>query len=390
MSSLYTGLRHLLGTIWSPRSHAAHVRQPATRSTWFYAASLLQVAVATVILVEGWSGHKQYMTIVIPLALVFVGIAASFWRLRGALTSTALSCGLLLAWRTAHTEPGVIDIVGASLYCITALVLAVLAIQRRALEDRLMIQKEKLEDGLEREAALGRYKDEFLSLVAHELRNPVAVLVGSSDLLARGKILGSEKEEVVKDISIEARRVQRLIEDLLSLSRFDKGLRPEPEPILLNQVAASAIEQFHERYSQPVTLNLDKQLPLAAGSSVQVERVLSNLLSNAGKYSPRHSPISLEARLADGMLEIDILDRGPGVPVEDTSLIFEAFQRLPGHEETRGYGLGLAISKRLVEANGGRIWARNRPSGGLDVGFSLPLYGAESPPASSSSVQQDI
>jgi signal transduction histidine kinase len=378
MSSLYAALRPLLGTIWSRRSQAALVRQPATR--WIYAASLLQVAIATVILIVGWSEDKRYMTIVIPLALASVGIAASFWGQRGALISTALSCGLLLAWRTAHTELGVIDVAGASLYCITALVLAVLAIQRRALEDRLLKHEEELEVSLEREAALSRYKDEFLSLLAHELRNPVAVLVGSSDLLARGKVSGSEQEEVVKDISIEARRVQRLIEDLLSLSRFDEGQRPAPEPILLSQVAASAIKEFHERYPQPVTLNVDKRLPLAAGSSVKVERVLSNLLSNAGKYSPKHSPISLEARLADGALEIDVLDRGPGVPVEDTSLIFDAFQRLPAQQETRGYGLGLAIAKRLVEANGGRIWARNRLSGGLDVGFSLPLYGGEPPP----------
>jgi signal transduction histidine kinase len=377
MSSLYAALRQQLGTIWPRRSRAVLVRQPATR--WIYAASLLEVAIATVILIVAWSEHKRYMTIVIPLALASVGVAASFWGRRGALISTAISCGLLLAWRTAHTELGLIDVAGALLYCTTALVLAVLAIQRRAFEDRLLKHEEELEVSLEREAALSRYKDEFLSLVAHELRNPVTVLVGSSNLLARGKVSGWEQEEVVKDISIEARRVQRLIEDLFSLSRFDEGLRPEPEPVLLNQVAARAIEEFHERYSQPVTLNVDKRLPLAAGSSLQVERVLSNLLSNAGKYSPRHSPISIEARVADGMLEIDILDRGAGVPVEDASLIFEAFQRLPAHEETRGYGLGLAISKRLVEANGGRIWARNRPSGGLDVGFSLPLYGGEPP-----------
>jgi signal transduction histidine kinase len=378
MGSLFAALRPLLGTIWSRRAHAALVRQPATR--WIYAASLLEVAIATVILVVAWSEHKRYMTIVIPLALASVGIAASFWGKRGALIGTASSCGLLLAWRTAHTELGLIDLAGASLYCITALVLAVLAIQRRAFEDRLLKHDEELEVSLEREAALSRYKDEFLSLVAHELRNPVTVLVGSSDLLARVKVSATEQAEVVKDISIEAHRLQRLIEDLLSLSRFDKGLQPEPEPILLSQVAASAMEEFHERYSQAVTLNVDKGLPLAAGSSVQVQRVLSNLLSNAGKYSPKHSPISLEARLADGMLEIDVLDRGPGVPEEDTSLIFEAFQRLPALEETRGYGLGLAISKRLVESNGGRIWARNRPSGGLDVGFSLPLYGGEPPP----------
>jgi signal transduction histidine kinase len=264
MSSLYAGLRQRLGTIWPRRSHAVLLRQPATR--WIYAASLLEVAIATVILIVAWPEHKRYMTIVIPIALASVGIAASFWGRRGALISTAMSCGLLLAWRTAHTELGLIDVAGASLYCITALVLAVLATQRRAFEDRLLKHEEELEVSLEREAALSRYKDEFLSLVAHELRNPVTVLVGSSDLLARGKVSRSEQEEVVKDISIEARRVQRLIEDLLSLSRFDKGLRPEPEPILLNHVAARAIEEFHERYSQSVTLNVDRRLPLAAGS----------------------------------------------------------------------------------------------------------------------------
>jgi two-component system OmpR family sensor kinase len=142
----------------------------------------------------------------------------------------------------------------------------------------------------------------------------------------------------------------------------------------LDQVAKSAIEEFHRRFPQHVTLDADRRLPFACGSLVQIERVLANLLSNAGRYSPQTDEIGIKARVVDNAMQVDVLDRGPGLVEEEITQMFDPFERLSAREETRGYGLGLAISKRLVEANGGRIWANKRDNGGLDVGFSLPLY----------------
>jgi two-component system sensor histidine kinase KdpD len=257
---------------------------------------------------------------------------------------------------------------------VTASVLAILALQRRSSEELLVRRGDELAAALEREAALSRSKDAFLSLVSHELRNPIAVIVGAADILERKKVTGPEQAEVVHDIHVEGQRVQQLIEDLLTLARFEEGLRPEREPLMVDRLAKRAIDEFHERYSQPVTLTVDERSSIVLGSEVQIERVLANLLGNAGKYSPKASTINVEARGLNGSLAIDVLDRGRGVPAGEIERIFDAFERLSAPEDSRGYGIGLALSKRLVEANGGRIWAKNRDGGGLDVGFSLPRY----------------
>jgi signal transduction histidine kinase len=266
------------------------------------------------------------------------------------------------------------DFAGVALFCVTALVLAILALQRRGAQDQLVQYGYELEAAVEREAAVSRSKDEFLRLVSHELRNPIAVISGSADILEKRKVTGAAKNEVVHDIHVEARRVHHLIEDLLTLARLEEGLKPEREPLRVDLLARRAIDEFHERYPQQVTLMVDESSGLALGSEVQIERVFANLLGNAGKYSPRSSTISIEARRLDSSLAIDILDQGPGVPTDEVERIFDVFERVSAPEETRGYGLGLALSKRMVEANDGRIWARNRDGGGFDVGFSLPRY----------------
>jgi signal transduction histidine kinase len=204
---------------------------PPSASTWFYVVSLSWIAVATVALMTAWAAPEREITLTFPLALASVGIAASFWRWQGAVIGTGVSCSLLLLWRDANTDLTLRDLAGVGIYSATAMLLAILAMQRRSFEEQVFRSKLALEASLQREAALGRSKDEFLSLVAHELRNPAAVLVGASDLLIRHKVKDEDRHELEHDIHVEALRVERLIEDLLSLARFDQGIRLEAEPI---------------------------------------------------------------------------------------------------------------------------------------------------------------
>jgi two-component system sensor histidine kinase KdpD len=130
---------------------------------------------------------------------------------------------------------------------------------------------------------------------------------------------------------------------------------------------------------RPLTTHLPADLPLVPLDSVLIEQVLVNLLDNALKYTPPGSPLSLTAWATADAVTVEVADRGPGLPPGEEQHIFDKFYRVPRLTQPGGSGLGLTISRGLVEAHGGRMWADNRPGGGLAVRFTLPLTGT--PPA---------
>jgi K+-sensing histidine kinase KdpD len=186
----------------------------------------------------------------------------------------------------------------------------------------------------------------------------------------------SSREEIVRDIETETERLHRIVENLLVLARVDLGEHIEPEPVLLQRLAERVTKTFAERYAtRTVDCHVDADLGPVAGEATYVEQVLRNLLSNAEKYSPPNTPIELRAGLEDGRAVVRVLDRGPGIRPDEADEVFERFYRSPESKaKARGLGLGLTVCKRLVEAQSGTVWAIPRREGGLEVGFSLPLY----------------
>lgn len=224
-------------------------------------------------------------------------------------------------------------------------------------------------------------KDEFLGLMSHELRTPITVINGGARILeTRGATLPkAARAEIVADISHESSRLAAMLEDMLALSRIELNQRPVLEPVLLHrlieQLAGDAPAGQRQRH---LTLSIEPRLPPVAAEPSYIDHIFRNMLSNAAKYTPEASPIEITVTLEGAAVAVRVLDRGPGVPPDEIGRLFDRFYRA---EQTarlaNGAGMGLPVCKRLVEAMSGEIWGRLRDGGGLDIGFSLPLYHEE-------------
>jgi signal transduction histidine kinase/GAF domain-containing protein len=243
-------------------------------------------------------------------------------------------------------------------------------------------------------------REAFFGVLSHELRTPVTTIYGNSKLLARAARRSARvRTEALLDIESEAERLYRLVEDLLVLGRFEEGPRPRVgrEPVLLQRVAPPIVAaEAARRPGLTFETRVPAGLPPVSGERTSVEQVLRNLVGNAAKYSPAGT-ITVAAEGGPGAggqgtgaesgfpggpsVTLRVLDEGPGLDEADPARLFELFYRGPDTARlVAGAGIGLFVSKRLVEAMGGEIWARSR-SGvqGAEFGFTLPAFPEEDP-----------
>jgi two-component system sensor histidine kinase KdpD len=221
-----------------------------------------------------------------------------------------------------------------------------------------------------------RLRNSLLSAISHDLRTPLAALVGLADSmsLTRPPPTGLQAE-IATSMREEALRMNSLVNNLLDMARLQSGavkLNRQWQP--LEEVVGSALKSVHSATAgHEIRVNLPEDLPLLEFDSVLIERVFSNLLENAGKYTPAGSRIGIGAGLGvRDSVDIWIEDDGPGLPAGKEEDIFKKFERGRKESVTPGVGLGLAICRAIVEAHGGSIRAENRPDGGARFVFSLP------------------
>jgi signal transduction histidine kinase len=233
----------------------------------------------------------------------------------------------------------------------------------------------------EREAILAELaeassaKDEFLGLISHELRTPASIILGGAKLLSlrSHQLSDTDKTDLLNDINEESERLCNMIDNLLLLSKADSiDLR---EPLIVPRVLQYAVSHFSGRKStRHVELDVPAELPAALCNGELFQHVINNLLTNADKYSPSDKDIKVAAWAVENGIEVTVTDCGPGVSAQELDLIFERFYR---NAETakvaRGLGLGLTVCRRLIESQGGVIWATLPPEGGLRVHCLLPL-----------------
>jgi len=232
-----------------------------------------------------------------------------------------------------------------------------------------------------------RLRNSILSALSHDLRTPLTALLGLAESLTLTKPgLSAPQLELTSAIRDEARRMSDLVNNLLDMARLEAGevrLNRQWQP--LEEVVGSAIKsREHLLASHQVSVDLPEALPLVEFDAVLIERVLCNLLENAAKYTPSHSLIRIDAEVRGPDLLVNVADNGPGLAPDSEETIFEKFTRGERETATPGVGLGLAISRAIVEAHRGRIWAANGPAGGARFTFSLPLG---TPPAMPSATE---
>jgi two-component system sensor histidine kinase KdpD len=248
----------------------------------------------------------------------------------------------------------------------------------------LTIERSRLGD--EARAAALRVRAEetrtsLLSAVSHDLRTPLAAITGAGTALRfdRGRLGADQQKELLDTICDEAGRMDRLIGNILDMVRLEAGgLAARREWVPLEEVIGPALARLEDRLAgRDVRVDLPVDLPLIPVDPVLFEHLLYNLVENAAKHTPSAVPIEVRARGGEGWVEIEVADRGPGLPPGEEQRVFEKFYRGPAARSS-GMGLGLAICRSIAQIHDGSLAAENRPGGGAVFRIRLPI--PERPP----------
>jgi two-component system, OmpR family, sensor histidine kinase KdpD len=217
----------------------------------------------------------------------------------------------------------------------------------------------------------------LLNAVSHDLRTPLVSVIGVlSSLQEKGMHLNNvDKMNLIQVAREEAERLNHLITNLLDVSRIEAGaIKISRQPSDVQDLVGAALEQLGSRVgTRPVNMDIPAELPFISVDFGLIVQTLVNVLDNALKYSPGDSPIDIRARQVGQEMQIEIADRGIGIPPQDLSHVFDKFYRIQRPDNVTGTGLGLSICKGIIEAHGGRIAAENRPGGGTIIRIVLPL-----------------
>ncbi len=249
-----------------------------------------------------------------------------------------------------------------------------------AMEEKVARRTVELEKANTRLRELDRLKSDFLSTVSHELRTPLTSISSFSEILLRYDVDDVEKrKKFVTIIHNEAERLTRMINDLLDLSKIEAGrLDMFAESLELEPVLARAVGTTHplleEKAIKTVKI-IEPGLPPVFADADRLHQVLTNLLANAVKFSPEGGTIHILGRKLNGLAQISVADEGPGIPSDRLEQIFERFQqaRDPQKSHPLGTGLGLTISREIVERMGGKIWVDSELGAGAVFSFTVPL-----------------
>jgi PAS domain S-box-containing protein len=220
-----------------------------------------------------------------------------------------------------------------------------------------------------------RMKDEFIGLVSHELRTPLTIVSGSIQAALSPGISDEDTHELLQNAADASNSLVVILENMLEMSRYQAGrLYLNVVPVVVGSIARNVAEKLtRQGIKQSISLDFPDGLPPVQADPVRVERILYNLIENAGKYSPAESLIKVTGRMDDGFIVTSVTDRGHGIAPEEKSKLFKVFERLSNPLHTKGIGLGLVVCKRLVEAQGGWIKVESKSGKGSTFSFALPV-----------------
>jgi two-component system sensor histidine kinase KdpD len=357
-------------------------------------AGLALVGVCTVALLPG----RDSFTVATPaLVLVAPGLVAGLLGGRLAAVATAAVAALALdlvfiepyGTLDVHVVDDVVALLAFGAVALTVATLVALASEgRRAAEQRaseiLALSEER--ERIRREqaqladekSALEQAEDArraLLRSVSHDLRTPLAAIRAiTSDLRAGAVYDEVTRRELLDVVGDEAERLDRLVANLLSLSRIEAGaLAPDLQAVDLDELLTERVRRLSRLLRDvKVETRLPDLLPLVDADYLLVDQVVTNLLENAARHAPPGSMITIEASDLGDAMEVAVSDQGSGVPAAERNVIFEPFRT--GSTGHRSSGVGLAICKAIVEAHGGRISVGDAPGSGARFAFTLPIH----------------
>jgi len=222
-----------------------------------------------------------------------------------------------------------------------------------------------------------RMQNALINSVANDLRTPLVSIQGALSMLRKEPLYldDATRQSLIENAVEEAERLNRFVGNLLDMARIEAhAIQVVLEPYDIEYIISSVVEhQAHLHKDRYVHIDVQSGLPLIPLDGILIGRVLLNLLDNALKYSAPGTPINVQAWIAGTNLKISVADRGIGILPDDLTRVFDKFYRVPRRDGVHGAGLGLTISKGIIEAHGGNIVAENREGGGAIFTLTLPM-----------------
>jgi K+-sensing histidine kinase KdpD len=343
------------------------------RRAWRYGGGVLVVAVVTAL--GRLAGSRLGEADLVMLYLLAVVIAGARFGRGPSLLAATLS---VLAFDFFFIPPTFTFLVSEKRYVLTFAIMLAVSLVTSGLSLRVTTE--------ERRSSL-------LSALSHDLRTPLAAITGAATMLRdeSAAIDSEQRREMLDTICEEADRLERLVRNLLDMTRLESGaLAVKRQWLPLEEIVGSALTRLEAQLDgRPVRTDLPADLPLVSGDAVLLEQVFVNLLENAAKYTPAGSAVEISARAAPGSaIVIEVADRGPGIAPGEESRLFEKFfrGRAPDPAGSTSAGLGLAICRGVISAHGGTIVAANRAGGGAVFRMMLPIVGTPPPAPAETSI----
>ena len=343
------------------------LRKYGTTHQYLISLALITVAVVTCYFSVELIGYR----VVALVLLLVVSVLAMLFDILPVLITAVLSA---LTWNFFFIPPtfnfyigNTEDALMFALYFVIALINAVLTFKIRQFE-RKAREKE------EREKTIRLYST-LLSSLSHELKTPIATIIGSIDTIRENssKISSDSRNELYQEIATAGLRLNRQVENLLSMSRLDAGvLQLKLDWCDVNELIHTVIKNNTEHAARhTIRFDVNDELPLFKIDRGLIEQVLHNILLNALQYTPPGTLIMIQAAQSNGSCQFTISDTGKGFPEEELQSVFEKFHRLP-HSGAGGTGLGLSIARGFTEAHGGTVHLKNAPNGGAEFTITIP------------------
>jgi two-component system, OmpR family, sensor histidine kinase KdpD len=335
---------------------------------FFYAAAAAVIAAIAYAKVMGEPGAATTSFLFIPIGLViwYVGRRAGVATLVAS-SAAALAADLISAGPVSVT---IWNGVGRTLMFV-AFTLPLVQLKATIARQRIRLTEDELVASRLRE--LNDMKDALLHAVSHDLKQPVAGILGAAQTLRRESTLNlsdEERRDLLVMIEASGHRMNRLINDLLDLDRIDRGeFEPMREPTDVGELARVIAGESSNLVTHPVDVEADPVLVNIDRG--KVERIIDNLLANAGRHTPRGTPVHIHVDALKNGVVLTVEDEGAGVPDELKERLFELF-RQGGNPASGGLGVGLSLVRRFAEFHGGRAFVEDRPGGGARFVVMLP------------------